>query len=104
MGMGSVIGRELRALWLLGQAEDKGPEKDAKRLLNGSQPSSLPHIGLDCWSPNINIVRDPRWGRNLETPSEDPLVCGSFGEEVTRGLQEGADARFLQAITTLKHF
>ena len=66
--------------------------------------SGLPHLGLDCWSPNIGIVRDPRWGRNLETPSEDPLVCGAFGTDITRGLQEGEDARFLQAVVTLKHF
>ena len=89
-GMAEIIGKELRALWLLGVGEDHS--------------SNLPHLGLDCWSPNIGIVRDPRWGRNLETPSEDPLVCGSFGTEVTRGLQEGEDARFMQAIVTLKHF
>ena len=89
-GMASVIGLELRALWLQGVGENHA--------------SNLPHLGLDCWSPNINIVRDPRWGRNLETPSEDPFVCGRFGEEVTRGLQEGADERYLQAVVTLKHF
>ena len=88
--MGSVIGLELRSLWLQGVGE--------------AHDDNLPHLGLDCWSPNINIVRDPRWGRNLETPSEDPLVCGWFGERVTRGLQVGADPRFLQAVVTLKHF
>jgi beta-D-xylosidase 4 len=88
--MGSVIGVELRSLWLQGVGE--------------AHENNLPHIGLDCWSPNINLVRDPRWGRNLETPSEDPLVCGAFGAEVTRGLQEGSDPRYLQAIVTLKHF
>ena len=50
-------------------------------------------------------MRDPRWGRNLETPSEDPAVCGSFGVEVTKGLQESkSDPRFVQAVVTLKHF
>ena len=88
--MGSIIGVELRALWLQGVSEN--------------HENDLPHLGLDCWSPNINIVRDPRWGRNLETPSEDPTVCGEFGVAVTRGLQEGADPRFAQAIVTLKHF
>ena len=90
-GMGAVIGIELRSLWLQGVGED--------------HDSNLPHIGLDCWSPNIGIVRDPRWGRNLETPSEDPSLCGSFGAEVTKGLQESpTDPRFVQAIVTLKHF
>ena len=88
--MGEVIGLELRALWLQGVGEN--------------HDSNLPHLGLDCWSPNIGIVRDPRWGRNLETPSEDPLVCGSFGADVTRGLQNGSDARYMQAVVTLKHF
>eukprot|EP00466_Bigelowiella_natans_P002901 jgi/Bigna1/35876/e_gw1.11.102.1 len=88
--MGSVIGRELRSLWLQGVGE--------------AHESNLPHIGLDCWSPNIGVVRDPRWGRNLETPSEDPLVCGYFGSEYSLGLQNGEDDRFLQAVTTLKHF
>ena len=90
-GMGEVIGLELRSLWLQGVGED--------------HDSNLPHIGLDCWSPNIGVVRDPRWGRNLETPSEDPAVCGSFGVEVTKGLQESkSDPRFVQAVVTLKHF
>jgi hypothetical protein len=67
--------------------------------------SGLPHIGLDCWSPNIGVVRDPRWGRNLETPSEDPAVCGAFGEAITKGLQRSPlDDRYVQAVVTLKHF
>ncbi|RLN86296.1 hypothetical protein BBJ28_00001834 [Nothophytophthora sp. Chile5] len=89
--MAQVIGWELRALWLEGARENyaKGP-----------------HLGLDCWSPNININRDPRWGRNMETPSEDPLVNGKYGVAYTRGLQEGKgeDPRFLQAVVTLKHY
>eukprot|EP01062_Namystynia_karyoxenos_P065837 TRINITY_DN59893_c0_g1_i1.p1 TRINITY_DN59893_c0_g1~~TRINITY_DN59893_c0_g1_i1.p1 ORF type:complete len:804 (+),score=280.33 TRINITY_DN59893_c0_g1_i1:86-2413(+) len=90
-GMGKVIGLELRALWL----QNVGENHD----------SNLPHIGLDCWSPNINFVRDPRWGRNLETPGEDPFATGTFGAEVTAGLQTGAlDPRFMQAVVTLKHF
>ena len=53
----------------------------------------------------VGIVRDPRWGRNLETPSEDPTVCGSFGVAVTQGLQASPlDSRYVQAVVTLKHF
>jgi xylan 1,4-beta-xylosidase len=89
-GMGSVIGKEIRSLWLQNVGED--------------HQSNLPHIGLDCWSPNINIVRDARWGRNLETPGEDPLVNGLYGAMYTLGLQNGDDPRFLQAVTTLKHY
>jgi beta-glucosidase-like glycosyl hydrolase len=51
--LGAIIATETRALWLLGAQEE-------------SAWSGRPHIGLDCWSPNININRDPRWGRNQE--------------------------------------
>lgn len=89
--IGTAIGVELRSLWLQGATE--------------ADPwSGRPHAGLDCWSPNINVARDPRWGRNQEVPSEDPYVNGRFGEEYTRGLQRGEDPRFLQAIVTLKHW
>jgi beta-D-xylosidase 4 len=88
--MGEIISEELRALWLEGAEE------------NGA--STRPHIGLDCWSPNINLNRDPRWGRNQEVVSEDPLLSGVFGVEYTRGLQEGEDPRFLKGISTLKHW
>ncbi|KAH7470658.1 hypothetical protein PRIC1_001443 [Phytophthora ramorum] len=87
--MAQVIGWELRALWLEGARENY---------------ATGPHLGLDCWSPNININRDPRWGRNMETPSEDPLVNSKYGVAYTRGLQEGKDKRFLQAVVTLKHY
>ena len=89
--MGRAIGVELRALWAQNVPEN--------------HKSELPHVGLDCWSPNINVARDPRWGRALETTGEDPLVNGVFGALYTRGLQTSEDdARFLQAVVTLKHF
>lgn len=87
--MAQVVGWELRALWLEGAREN---------YAHG------PHLGLDCWSPNVNINRDPRWGRNMETPSEDPVVNARYGVAYTRGLQEGKDPRYLQAIATLKHW
>jgi beta-D-xylosidase 4 len=65
---------------------------------------NYPHIGLDCWSPNINIARDPRWGRNQEVPSEDPFVNGMFGTQYTLGIQGGDDSRFLNVAVTLKHW
>lgn len=89
--MGSIIGRELRALWVTGATE-------------ASSWSGKPHAGLDCWSPNININRDPRWGRNQEVPSEDPYINGVFGTSYTVGLQNGTDPRYLQAVVTLKHW
>ncbi|XP_010558471.1 PREDICTED: probable beta-D-xylosidase 2 [Tarenaya hassleriana] len=44
--------------------------------------------GLTFWSPNINVVRDPRWGRILETPGEDPYVVGTYASNFVRGLQD----------------
>lgn len=60
--------------------------------------------GLTSWGPTINLVRDPRWGRIQETASEDPLLNGVFAREITKGLQLGADPRYIQAAATLKHF
>ena len=60
--------------------------------------------GLSSWGPTINLVRDPRWGRIQETASEDPYLNGVFAREITRGLQEGEDPRFLLAAACLKHF
>jgi beta-glucosidase-like glycosyl hydrolase len=44
--------------------------------------------GLTYWSPNINLVRDPRWGRALETPGEDPFVAGRYAVNFVRGMQD----------------
>ncbi|TVU25763.1 hypothetical protein EJB05_28271, partial [Eragrostis curvula] len=62
--IGQAIGREARALYNVGQAE-----------------------GLTIWSPNVNIFRDPRWGRGQETPGEDPAVASRYAVAFVRGLQ-----------------
>ncbi len=59
--------------------------------------------GLDFWSPNINIFRDPRWGRGQETYGEDPFLTGRMAVAFVTGLQ-GDDPRYLRAISTPKHF
>ena len=59
--------------------------------------------GLDFWSPNINIFRDPRWGRGQETYGEDPFLTGRMGVAFVTGLQ-GDDPKYLQVIATPKHF
>ena len=61
------------------------------------------YTGLTFWSPNINIVRDPRWGRGQETYGEDPYLTGRMGVAFIRGLQ-GNDPRYLKAVATPKHF
>ncbi len=59
--------------------------------------------GLDFWSPNLNIFRDPRWGRGQETYGEDPFLTGRMGVAYVTGLQ-GEDPRYYLAIATPKHF
>jgi beta-glucosidase len=59
--------------------------------------------GLTFWSPNINIFRDPRWGRGQETYGEDPFLTARMGVEFVKGLQ-GDDPRYLKLVATAKHF
>ena len=59
--------------------------------------------GLDFWSPNINIFRDPRWGRGQETYGEDPFLTGRMGVAFVTGLQ-GDDSKYFRVISTPKHF
>jgi len=59
--------------------------------------------GLTVWSPNINIFRDPRWGRGQETYGEDPFLTAQMGVAYVTGLQ-GNDPRYLKALSTPKHF
>ena len=59
--------------------------------------------GLTYWSPNINIFRDPRWGRGQETYGEDPYLAGRMGVAFVRGMQ-GRDPKYLKVIATPKHF
>mgnify|MGYP000064843839 FL=1 len=59
--------------------------------------------GLTFWSPNINIFRDPRWGRGHETYGEDPYLTGVLGGEFVKGLQ-GNDPNYLKVVATAKHY
>tara|TARA_B110000879_G_scaffold154013_1_gene199188 strand:+ start:2187 stop:4403 length:2217 start_codon:yes stop_codon:yes gene_type:complete len=59
--------------------------------------------GLTFWSPNINIFRDPRWGRGHETYGEDPYLTGQMGMQFVKGLQ-GSDPKYFKVVATAKHF
>lgn len=59
--------------------------------------------GITLWSPNINIFRDPRWGRGQETYGEDPFLTSRMGVAFVRGIQ-GDDPKYLRAVSTPKHF
>jgi beta-glucosidase len=60
------------------------------------------YFGLDFWSPNINIFRDPRWGRGQETLGEDPYLTGVLATQFIHGIQ-GDNPRYLTAAATAKH-
>ena len=60
--------------------------------------------GLVFLSPNINIFRDPRWGRGQETPGEDPFLTSQYAFAFVDGLQRGDDERYLKAAANCKHF
>jgi beta-glucosidase len=59
--------------------------------------------GLTFWSPNINIFRDPRWGRGQETYGEDPFLTGKLAVQFIRGLQ-GDDPKYFKTVATVKHY
>ncbi len=60
--------------------------------------------GLTFWTPNVNIFRDPRWGRGQETYGEDPYLASVMGEAVVNGLQGPADSKYIKTIAGAKHY
>ncbi|KAF5726362.1 beta-D-xylosidase 2-like isoform X1 [Tripterygium wilfordii] len=70
---------------------------EARAMYNGGM------AGLTFWSPNVNIFRDPRWGRGQETPGEDPVLAGKYAASYVRGLQ-GNDGDRLKVAACCKHF
>jgi beta-glucosidase len=92
-----VISTEARAKYndALTRPAPSGP--DALATLPGRT------AGLTYWSPNVNIFRDPRWGRGQETYGEDPYLAGRMGVAFVTGMQ-GKDPRYLKVVSTPKHY
>ena len=61
-------------------------------------------LSLSVWTPNVNIFRDPRWGRGQETYGEDPYLTSRMGVAVVKGLQGPADARYRKLLACAKHY
>ncbi|KAJ3677342.1 hypothetical protein LUZ60_003066 [Juncus effusus] len=78
--IGQVVSNEARAMYNVGLA------------------------GLTFWSPNINIFRDPRWGRGQETPGEDPLLASKYATGYVKGLQDTNDPDRLKVAACCKHY
>ncbi|XVF32874.1 hypothetical protein REPUB_Repub17cG0120500 [Reevesia pubescens] len=70
---------------------------EARAMYNGGA------AGLTFWSPNVNVLRDPRWGRGQETPGEDPVVVGTYAASYVKGLQ-GNNGDRLKVAACCKHF
>ncbi|KAH6766468.1 beta-xylosidase 2 [Perilla frutescens var. hirtella] len=71
---------------------------EARAMYNGGM------AGLTYWSPNVNILRDPRWGRGQETPGEDPLIAGKYAASYVRGLQGTGAGDRLKVAACCKHY
>ena len=80
-----------------------GIEGRIKHVQNAREGHTGIMGGLDFWSPNLNIFRDPRWGRGQETYGEDPFLTGRMGVAYVTGLQ-GDDPKYYLAIATPKHY
>jgi beta-glucosidase len=80
-----------------------GIEGRIKHVQNAREGHTGIMGGLDFWSPNLNIFRDPRWGRGQETYGEDPFLTGRMGVAYVTGLQ-GTDPKYYLAIATPKHY
>jgi beta-glucosidase len=80
--------------------EGRAKFNEYTRMHNGNSANCT---GLTFWSPNINIFRDPRWGRGQETYGEDTFLTGSIGVAFIRGLQ-GDDPNYFKAVACAKHF
>lgn len=78
-------------------------EARAKYNLSTAKNRHLQYMGLTFWTPNINIFRDPRWGRGQETFGEDPFLTSKIGVAFVKGIQ-GNDPLHLKAAATAKHF
>ena len=86
--MGQISSDEARAIYNKAHQENK---------------SGLRYKGLTFWTPNINIFRDPRWGRGQETYGEDPFLTAQLGKAIVEGLQ-GDDSTYLKTSACAKHF
>lgn len=86
--MGEICAVEARAIYNQALRDNKAGER---------------YKGLTFWTPNINIFRDPRWGRGQETYGEDPYLTGKLGVAIVQGLQ-GNDEKYMKTSATAKHY
>ncbi|MBF4470557.1 xylan 1,4-beta-xylosidase [Flavobacterium sp. HJJ] len=81
---------------------DEARAKYNQWIKNGNENKRF--LSLSVWTPNVNIFRDPRWGRGQETYGEDPYLTSRMGISVVKGLQGPADSKYRKLLACAKHF
>lgn len=99
IGLGATFDRELiHSIYSAVSDEARAKFAISQEIGNFAQ-----YAGLTFWTPNVNIFRDPRWGRGMETYGEDPYLTAQLGMEVVKGLQ-GDDSKYLKVGACAKHY
>lgn len=101
IGMAASFDDEL-VYKIFNATSDEVRAKYHEALRNGRENKRF--LSLSVWTPNINIFRDPRWGRGQETYGEDPFLMSRMGVSVVKGLQGPADARYKKLLACAKHY
>ena len=102
IGLGATFDTDL--LFRAGQITSDEGRALHNVMLQAFKGESTEAAGLNCFSPNVNLFRDPRWGRGQETYGEDPYLLSMLGVAYTRGLQEGDDPKYLKVAACAKHY
>jgi beta-glucosidase len=101
IGLGATFDEDLVKQVAAAIADEARAKHNAAIAASGG--NSPQYGGLTFWTPNINIYRDPRWGRGQETYGEDPFLTGTLGSAFVRGLQ-GDDPNHIKAAACAKHY
>ena len=102
IGLGATFDTDL--LYHAGQITSDEGRALHNVMLQKFKGVSTEAAGLNCFSPNVNLFRDPRWGRGQETYGEDPYLLSMLGVAYTRGLQEGQESKYLKVAACAKHY
>ena len=102
IGLGATFDVDL--IMKVGQVTaDEGRALHNEMLVSNNGSSTLA-AGINCFSPNVNLLHDPRWGRAEETFGEDPYLLSIIGSAYTRGLQEGDNKKYMKVAASPKHY
>jgi len=101
IGMASSFNDEL-LFQIFDAVSDEGRAKYHEWINAGNENKRF--LSLSVWTPNVNIFRDPRWGRGQETYGEDPYLTSRMGISVVKGLQGPADAKYKKLLACAKHY